>query len=158
MRRYVMVSVPDRPRAVPPVRTCGSYHRGHDVHFIQVRLSFESGPGQRRTVANVDDDGTIRFVTGEPVWHHDPGRLKAVLNVYGPEARMDSYGVLRVPTERGAYCFSVATEPDPCRTDTLDARPGESIVEEVLRRGGTLRRLPLVVEFLAEQPRPDGPA
>jgi hypothetical protein len=129
-----MVSHVSRSRAAPAVRSCGSYHYGHDVHFIQARLSSESGPGERRTVADIDDDGTIRFVAGAPVWNHDPERLRTVLSVYGPQVRIGSHGVLRVPSERGAYCFSIATERDPCRSDNSDAPTREPIIEEGLSR------------------------
>ena len=121
----------DASREVPPVSTCGAYRVGHDVHFIQARLSRESGPGVPRTVVAVADDGTITFTVGAAVWNHDPERLRSVLDRHGREVRLCSRGVLRVPNGHGDYCFSVAAEADPCRSDTVDLRPGESVAEEL---------------------------
>ena len=50
-----------------------------------------------------------------------------------------AYGVLQVPYEQGAYYFSVADEPDPCRPEIREPRPGESLADELLRRGGLFR-------------------
>src|SRR5438309_1825098 len=60
-------------RDIPPVRYCGSYDLGHDVHFIQVRLSREICAS---VVENVGDTGTIVFNDGTTVWNHDPERLR----------------------------------------------------------------------------------
>jgi hypothetical protein len=109
------------------------------MHFIQARLSAERGPGEPRTVVAVADDGRITFTVGAAVWHHNPERLRTVLDRYGREVRLGSHGVLRVPNGHGDYCFSVAGEPDSCRSDTTDVRPGESVIEELFRRGGVVR-------------------
>jgi hypothetical protein len=134
---------------MPPVWTCGAYRLGHDVHFIQVRLSGEDGPGEERTITSVADDGTISFTRGAAVWNHDPERLRTILAEHGYAARLGSKGVLRVPhDDAGAYCFSVADEPDPCRDDTAEVRPGESLIDEILRRGGVLRSVRSVLDDL----------
>lgn len=138
---------------VLPARSCGNYRLGHDVHFIQVRLSGEDGPGEERTIVSVADDGMISFAQGAPVWNHDPERLRTVLAQHGDAVRLATKGVLRVPHDDGsAYCFSVADEPDPCRDDTAEVRPGESIVEELLRRGGVLRSARSVLDELDATP------
>ena len=40
-----MTSDSPMPDAIPPVRSCGSYTFGHDVHVIQARLSLADGVG-----------------------------------------------------------------------------------------------------------------
>jgi hypothetical protein len=122
---------------IPPVRRCGSYRRGHDVHFIQARLTWELSRDEHCTVRNVADDGTITFTSGATVWNHDPERLRTILAQHGSGVLMSSYGVLRVPHDGGGYCFSVSSDPDPCRPETAEHRPCESLVDELLRRGGS---------------------
>src|SRR4051794_16463233 len=46
-----------------------------------------------------------------------------------------SHGVLKV----GSCVFTVSESPDPCPPTPAGALPGESIVDEMLRRGGALR-------------------
>jgi hypothetical protein len=122
-------------------RRCGSYRLGHEVHFIQARLSWESGPGTPRTIKSVTDDGTISFTDGTHLWHHDPARLRALLRRLGNNVLIGSHGVLKVPRPDGSgeYFFSVAEQPDPCRAETSEVRPGETIVDELIRRGGVMR-------------------
>lgn len=48
---------------------------------------------------------------------------------------------MRVPNDEGAYLICVSEVADPCRPETADDIPGESIVDEILRRGGLLRRI-----------------
>lgn len=67
------------PREVPPAGYCGSYRRGHDVHFTQARLTWEMRRDEHRTVRHIADDGTITFTDNTTVWNHDPGRLRTVL-------------------------------------------------------------------------------
>jgi hypothetical protein len=136
-----MTTDPITPRDVPPTWDCGSYHRGHDVHFIQARLTWELRRDERRTVHEVADDGTITFTDGPPLWNHDPERLRLMLSLYGNDVLLGAHGVLQVPNERGTYYFSVANENDPCRPETTEYRPGESPAEELLRRGGLYRKL-----------------
>jgi hypothetical protein len=124
---------------VLPVRCCGSYRLGHDVHFIQVRLSSEDGARVAHSVESVGDDGTIVFADGTSCWNHDPERLRSILAVRGPDVTLGKFGVLRAPSSDGWYCFSVADAPDPCRPETAEVRPGESLVDELMRRGGVLR-------------------
>jgi hypothetical protein len=48
-----------------------------------------------------------------------------------------------VPGNACGWLFSVASEVDPCRPDTVESHPGESFLDELLRRGGAYRRLML---------------
>ena len=135
-----MTPDPTTLRGIPPVRRCGRYHRGHDVHFIQARLSREEvGRDEQRTIRDVADDGAITFTDGTTVWNHNPERLRPVLMHCGNAVVLGSYGVLRVPKDGGAYLFSVCSEPDPCRRESADHRPDESMADELLRRDGFVR-------------------
>jgi hypothetical protein len=89
-------------RDVSRVHYCGSFHPGHDVHFIQARLTWETRRDECRTVSDVADDGTITFGDGGTAWNHDPGRLWRVLARHGREVLVGAYGVLQVPNGRGA--------------------------------------------------------
>lgn len=129
------------PREVPPAGYCGSYRRGHDVHFTQARLTWEMRRDEHRTVRHIADDGTITFTDNTTVWNHDPGRLRTVLAQHGNVVLLGAYGVLQVPEDRGAYYFSVANERDPCRPETAEQRPGESLAVELVRRGGLFRKV-----------------
>ena len=131
----------DASPEVPAAWTCGAYRPGHDVHFIQARLSWEDGPGEPRTIESVADDGTIKFNDGTRLWNHDPARLCAILEIHGKDVLLGTHGVLRVPNGAGAYCVSVTEQRDPCRPETGEARPGESIVDELIRRGGVMRAI-----------------
>jgi hypothetical protein len=129
----------DVPREVPPAWVCGAYRVGHDMHFIQARLSTEDGPGVARIVKSVADDGTITFTDGTQCWNHDPARLRTIIDSCGADVMRGTHGVLRVPNANGAYCISVTEEPDPCHPETAEARPGESLIDELRRRGGVVR-------------------
>ena len=45
-----MTSGTPRQDAIPLVRSCGSYTFGHDVHFIQAKLSLRDGVGAYQAV------------------------------------------------------------------------------------------------------------
>ena len=126
---------------IPDMARCGAYTPGHDVHFIQARQSRESGMGEPANVRSVDDDGTIHFADGSIRWNHDPDRLRAILDRHGNDVFVASHGLLRIPNERGTYLICVAKTPDPCRPETSKVIPGESIADEIKRRGGTIRRI-----------------
>jgi len=141
--------------AVPPVRQCGSYTYGHDVHYIQARLSSEAPPLAATSIVAIDDDGTITFANGTTRWNHDPQRLRDIVARCGPDAELRSHGVLEV----GSYVFTVSESPDPCRPTHAGPLPGESIVDEMLRRGGALRPVSDVrAELDRERGDPDQPA
>lgn len=120
------------------------------MHYIQSRLSMEDGLGRRVTFESVSDDGTIVFTDGTRLWNHDPVRVRALVALRGREMRLGTRGVLRIPDDGGWSCVSVTNEPDPCRPETAETRPGESILDEMLRRGGVVRSLQSVLDELDE--------
>jgi hypothetical protein len=122
---------------LPLVHDCGSYYPGHDVHPMTAIRGDRGGP---RTIRAVADDGTISFTDGSTRWNHDPVRLRVILDRCGNEVRLGPHGLLTVPHGRSdEYCFSVSDEPDPCRPETAEDRPGESMFDELHRRGGFFR-------------------
>ena len=119
------------------MRGCGSYYPGHDVHPI---TAIRGDRGEARTIRAVADDGTITFTDGSTVWNHDPARLRVILDRCGNEVRLGPHGLLTVHYGRmSEYCFNVSRESAPCDPDTAGTRPGESFLDELLRRGGVLR-------------------
>ena len=123
--------------AIPRLLACGSYHPGHDVHWIQAKRSHE--PPTVECVASVGADGWVTVNldagAGERVWNHDPGRLAALLARTAGRAVLRSHNVLAVPSADGHYCVSVASAPSPCPEPDEDVG-GLSLAELVLRRGG----------------------
>lgn len=126
---------------IPNGIRCGAYRPGHDVHFIQARQSRESGMGEPARIERVDDDGTIQFVDGSTLWNHDPERLRAILDRHGNDVFVASHGLLRISNEGGTYLICVSKTPDPCRPETSEVIPGESLIDEIKRRGGTVRSI-----------------
>jgi hypothetical protein len=136
-------------RPLPPVLRCGTYHLGHVVHFIQWNRSSREGLGEPVEVEAVADDGTITFTDGETRWSHDPERLRVLLERTGNRARLRSMGVLTV----GSYVVSVADGPSPCPADGGAPRPGETLAEELARRGGLFIRGTEVIARLEREQR-----
>ena len=123
--------------AIPRPLECGSYLVGHEVHWIQARLSDEPPAAER--AARVDANGwvTVQLDAGDGrrVWTHDPVRLAALLARTAGRAVLRSHSVLAVPSPNGHSCVSVAHEPSPC-PDPDEDLSGLSLVELVDRRGG----------------------
>lgn len=69
----------------PVDRSCGSYHPGHRVHWIQAKKSRE--PQLRIDVTlTVRVDGVIDITSAEETivrWNHDPDRLRMAWNHRG---------------------------------------------------------------------------
>jgi len=136
-----------------PVKHCGAYTPGHEVHFIQARRSAESGGGDPTMVTRVDDDGTVTFADGTTKWNHDPARLRAALDRYGTAVRRGGFGVLRVPHPGGAYCFCLGAEPTPCPGPAQAPTSLEDLVTRATERGGFLVSGPDVLRLARERRR-----
>jgi hypothetical protein len=125
------MSAPTRPDDFARVDyTCKKYKPGHQVHFIQSRLSLRGPAGVPVVIEAVDDDGTIRFTGGTTKWNHDVRRVQALFEHVGPNARLRGYNVLAI----GTYLVCVSDGPDPC--DGRARVSGESLTDELTRRGG----------------------
>jgi hypothetical protein len=138
-----------QPR-IPRLLACGSYHLGHEVHYIQARLSREGEP--RAGTVTVGDFGwlTISFDVGgrQRLWNHDPDRLRALLARTEGRAGLRSSGVLAVKSRDGHYCVSVATEESPCPDPAEDVET--LTLDELMRsRNGFLLTAEAVDALLA---------
>jgi len=124
------------------VHTCGLYLPGHDVHWIQARLSAEErskrppAPGR---LIEVQPDGLVVIEAQGVVrqlWNHDTDRMKRlVTRNRGEISYQPGFGLLRTPSAEGSYlfCVSDADSPElrPCPTS-----PPTGTLEELLREAG----------------------
>jgi len=127
---------------IPGVTLCGSFHAGHDIHWIQALRAKdvpEKGEVTGEGWASVDSEGwiTISLDDGrtERRWNHDPTRLAKALEAHGSRVLLRTLSVLGVPHEGGRYIFSVDRRPSPCPSADEDL-DGESLVEQLTKRGG----------------------
>jgi hypothetical protein len=120
------------------VRPCGSYTPGHDMHYIQARLSREAGERRAARIASVDDDGTITFADGTTLWNHDPVRLRGLLARHDSDVTLGTHGVMRLPHDGSEYCFCVADEATPCPGPADPPTSIEDVARQVLERGGVM--------------------
>lgn len=105
----------------PNVRSCGSFHRGHNVHVIQWKLSRQAPgrAGQARMLANgwVEvrfDDRTVEL------WSHGEARLTRLIEEHEGRVILRDRGVL---ASRGGFgtLVSVSAAASSC----IEARPPE---------------------------------
>ena len=121
---------------------CALYTPGHQVHFIQGKLSWEGDPLKYRsgTVVSVDDDGWITVeVDGAEVrvWNHEPARARHRIETAGGLVVLREPHVLAAPSANGNALFSISDTVTACVP--LSAEPDNSpvgLVEQLLSRGG----------------------
>lgn len=138
---------------VPAVTRCGSFHEGHDVHWIQGlrgKEDPETGPGS----ASVDTVGwvTVSLDNGREKrwWNHDPVRLAGLLEASGSRVVSRTHSVLGIPHDDGSYLISIAGQPSPCPVADEALREA-SLEEQLIRRGGfTISGAELVRRGLVE--------
>ena len=121
-----------------PAAQCGAYTPGHEVHFIQFKLSSREGPGTPATVTAVDDDGTIHFSDGTTKWNHEPRRLRQAIEHSGGDVLLGAQHVLKVPNGESAYWFCLGDEPTPCPGPAEAPSSLEDLVAQTKERGGFL--------------------
>jgi hypothetical protein len=137
---------------IPPVRPCGLFLPGHEVHWIQALHSgndLEHRP-VRGHLLHVGDDGVVVVdLAGERLvlWNHDPDRLRSLVTHNGPLVSYQRrWGLLRSEHTGGSYavCVTDADDPDrrPCPqhhlTDDQVEVPTsvDDLVEQLLKTGG----------------------
>ena len=127
---------------IPPVRHCGLYLPGHDVHWIQVFQSqrdTNNAPVAGR-LAEIRDDGVVVVeVDGErlDLWNHDPERLRIVVEENGPDVSyQQKLRLLRSPGLRHGCCFDVALALDSHRRPCPTEPPTGSLFERLQAAGG----------------------
>ncbi|MDQ3662717.1 MAG: hypothetical protein M3454_17020 [Actinomycetota bacterium] len=104
--------------------SCGTYARGHDVHYIQARLSEESETDLpvKGHLLEVGPDGLVLVEVDGGVrrlWNHDQHSLAQLVALNNGEVSYQQrFSLLRVPKAGGSYLFCVvdADRPDrqPC--------------------------------------------
>ena len=116
------MSVQRTTPVIPTPRRCGQYTPGHDVHYIQARLSSEHPPRHEAVIENIADDGTITFADGSTLWNHDPVRLRAIVEAHSAHVELRTHGVLAVtnPTAGGG---DVGSRTAGCRENPAAATP-----------------------------------
>ena len=123
-----------------PARQCGAYTPGHEVHFIQFKLSSREGPGTPARVGAVDDDGTIHFADGTTKWNHEPERLRRAIEHSGSRVLLGAQHVLKVPHDGGGYWFCLGDGPTPCPGPAEAPTSLDDLVARAKERGGFLIR------------------
>ena len=110
-------------REIPEVNSCLSHRRGHQMHWIPVRRHFADRE-PARVLGFEGDVVLVQMPDGAQRrwWHHQPARLRAVVQRHGPEAEV-------IPALDGLICgghwFSCADADDeltPCAIELPDAR------------------------------------
>jgi hypothetical protein len=108
-----MTSPRPHPPEVGPALACGSYHRGHTVHWIQARKASEDQTGREpgRVVETGDGWLVVSFRDGRRALygHHDVPRLERLVQAHGDHVIVqDRWGILRL----GSHLISISREPD----------------------------------------------
>jgi hypothetical protein len=131
-----------------PYAGCPLYLPGHNVHFIQLRLTWNEPEHDPipATLLEVHDDGELTLdVDGELrwYWNHRPDDVAWAMTRYDGEFELVGYGVLAVARRlwhdgQGMPAFYI-TEPDseyrrPC-PDQDDPVPADPI-ERLMKTGG----------------------
>jgi len=155
--------------AVDPT-TCALYTPGHNVHFIQAKLGWETDPATYRhgTVICVQSDGWITVeVDGEPLafWTHDPARARECFQRSAGIVELPGYSLLHAPHAGGRYCICVSTDgPTPCAAPSpIDLTPA-GLLSRIRSHGGflipaeALRDWPDEEDAHAGQPSPHSEA
>lgn len=88
-------------------RPCDSYRAGHQVHWIQAKISRREPPQAVPVTASVDEDGVV-LLEGDDLyvvsWNHRPAHVRAALQRSGGIAQWRPNGhVLAVPTGHSRF-------------------------------------------------------
>jgi hypothetical protein len=130
----------------PPLRPCGLYRPGHNVHQIQANRSLgdDENPPERGRLLHVEPDGLVVIeVDGDErlLWNHDPQRLEQVVTanhnliLHQPRWRM-----LRSPDPSGESeaFICVARYGDPEVVPCSVVPPSGDPLERLATAGGFL--------------------
>jgi hypothetical protein len=126
----------------PDLVHCGSYLPGHDVHHFPVlrRADDPEHPPLPGRLLGVEHDGSLAVQVGNVIhhlWNHQPDRVAVLAarndNTVSLQAR---WGLLRTPSDTGAYVFSVCPVDSPARTPCPDGPPPDDPIQLLRERGG----------------------
>ena len=127
----------------PAASRCGLYLRGHDVHWIQAKLSVQQQserPSRPGLLLDVQSDGLV-FIEVQGVvhrlWNHDTHRMKRlVARNRGVVSYQPGFGLLRTSSSGGSYLFCVADADNPDLRACPDSPPTGTMIELLRNAGG----------------------
>ena len=152
-------------RSSPRVH-CSLYRPGHNIHWIQLRLTWNEPvhdpiPAQ---LIDVRDDGAFTLVVdGEHrrYWNHEPERMARAMARFDGEFELVGYGVLllarqhrRVGEPSPAFCI---VEPDsaqrvPCFDSAdWDEDDADDPIKQIKRLGGFTMSFDALLEWLERE-------
>lgn len=121
---------------------CALYTPGHQVHFIQAKLSWEGDPLKYRngTLVSIEDDGWITVEVDEAevcVWNHEPARARYRIEAAGGLVVLREPHVLATPSANGNALFSISDTTTACVPPSTEPDNSPTgLVEQLLSRGG----------------------
>jgi len=121
---------------------CALYTPGHQVHFIQAKLSWQGDPLKYRSgsLVSVDDDGWISVVIDQAevrIWNHEPARARHRIEAAGGLVVLREPHVLATPTACGNALFSISDTVTACVAPSAESDNSPTgLVEQLLSRGG----------------------
>ena len=99
---------------ISPGHRCASFHLGHNVHWIQSKLSLEEGNCERCRIEEIRDDGFVVLSNGIIRWHHSATAVRKAAEALGSTVNWRGHGLLAFVTDEGELQLSTADEPSPC--------------------------------------------
>ncbi len=127
----------------PMAFRCGLYLRGHDVHWIQAKLSVEQQserPSRPGHLLDLQTDGLVVIeVHGvlRRLWNHDTNRMKSlVARNRGAVSYQPGFGLLRTASAEGSYLFCVADADSSDLRPCPNRAPTGTMVELLRNAGG----------------------
>jgi hypothetical protein len=123
---------------------CAMYTTGHQVHFIQAKLSWEGDPSKYCSgrLVSVEDDGWITVeVHGAEVrvWNHEPARARHRIEAAGGLVVLREPHILATPSANGNALFSISDTVTACVPPSVEADNSPAgLVEQLRSRGGFL--------------------
>jgi hypothetical protein len=127
----------------PAAYRCGLYLRGHDVHWIQAKLSAQQRserPFRPGHLVGVQSDGLVIVEVDDVLhrlWNHDPQRLKRlVARNRGVVSYQPGLGLLRTASSGGSYLFCVADADNPDVRACPNSPPTGTMIELLRNAGG----------------------
>jgi hypothetical protein len=121
---------------------CALYRPGHQVHFIQAKLSWEGDPLKYRSgsLVSVEDDGWITVeVDGAEVrvWNHEPARARHRIEAAGGLVVLREPHILATPSADGNALFSISETVTACVPPSAEADNSPAgLHKQVLTHGG----------------------
>ena len=121
---------------------CGLYLPGHDVHWIQAKLSVKRDAPlpEAGHLLEVRTDGVL-FVEMQGavyrLWHHDPARLELRVKVNkGRITYQSRFGLLRTSAGPGSHALFCVADADASDRRSCPTSPPAGSLPELLKKAG----------------------